>query len=65
MGVDIIFRIAGIGLVVAILVAILKQTGRDDIATIVALAGLIIVLLMAVDQIGTLFENVRRIFNLY
>jgi stage III sporulation protein AC len=65
MGIDLIFRIAGIGMLIAVLVQLLKQSGRDDIATLAALAGLVIVLLMVMDQVGTLFENVRRIFNLY
>jgi len=65
MGVDLIFRIAGIGIMVAVLVQVLKQTGRDDIATLAALAGLIVVLLMVVEQLGTLFQNVRKIFNIY
>ena len=65
MGIDLIFRIAGIGMLVAVMVQLLKQSGREDMATLAALAGLIIALLLVIDQIGTLFENVRRIFNLY
>ncbi len=65
MGVDLIFRIAAIGIMVAVLVQVLKQTGRDDIATLASLAGLIVVLLLVVEQLGALFDNVRRLFNIY
>lgn len=65
MGVDLIFRIAGIGILVAVISQLLKQTGRDEIATITAIAGLVIALLMVIDLIGTLFESVRRVFEFY
>lgn len=65
MGIELLFRIAGIGLMVAVLVQVLKQSGRDEIATLAALAGLVIVLLMIVDQVASLFDNVRRLFQLY
>ena len=65
MGIDLLFRIAGIGLMVAVLGQVLKQSGRDEIATLAALAGLVIVLLMIVDQVASLFDNVRRLFQLY
>ena len=65
MGLEIVFRIAGIGLLVAISCQILKQTGRDDIAMITALAGLVIVLMMVIGLIGNLFDNIRSVFNLY
>ena len=65
MNVDLIFRIAGLGILVAVISQLLKQTGRDEIATITAIAGLVIALLMVIDLIGTLFENVRRVFQFY
>ena len=65
MDVTIVLRIAGIGILVAIICQLLKQTGRDDMAMLAALAGLIITLAMVVDLIATLFENVRNIFGLY
>ncbi|MEG1547807.1 MAG: stage III sporulation protein AC [Clostridia bacterium] len=65
MGIDIVLKIAGIGILVAIICQLLKQTGRDDMAMLAALAGLIITLTMVVSLIGTLFENVQRIFELY
>ncbi len=65
MDITIVLRIAGIGILVAIICQLLKQTGRDDMAMLAALAGLIITLAMVVDLIATLFENVRNIFGLY
>ena len=61
----IIFKIAGIGILIAIICQLLKQTGRDDMAMLAALAGLIITLMMVIDLIGTLFDSVKQIFQLY
>ena len=60
-----VFKIAGIGILVAIICQLLKQTGRDDMAMLAALSGLVLTLSMVADLIGDLFENVRRIFELY
>ncbi len=65
MSVDIIFKIAGIGILIAVICQILKKSDRDDIATLVALAGLIIVLSMVVSMIANLFENFKDIFSIY
>lgn len=63
MGVDIIFKIAAIGLLTAIVGQILKQTGKDEIATMATLAGLIIVLLMVLNMIGDLFTTIKTLFS--
>ncbi len=65
MSVDIIFRIAAIGILVTVICQILKKSDRDDIATLVGLAGLIIVLSIVISLIGELFESVKGIFTLY
>lgn len=65
MDIDLIFRIAAIGILIAVLNQLLNKAGREEIATMVTIAGLIIVLLMVVDLVSNLFENVKRIFNLY
>lgn len=62
---DIIFKIAAIGLLTAIVNQLLKKADKDEIATLVTLAGLVIVLLMIVDMIGQLFEALRALFTLY
>ena len=65
MGSEIVLKIAGVGILVAAECQILKQTGRDDIAMITALAGLIIVLTMVIGLISTLFSNIRSVFKLF
>lgn len=64
MDVAIVFKVAGIGILVAVICQLLKQTGRDDMAMLAALAGLIVTLALVIDLIGTLFSNVRQIFGL-
>lgn len=64
MGIDIVLRIAGIGILVAIIYQLLKQTGRDDIAMLAALAGLVITLSLVVGEISTLLDQVKSIFGL-
>ncbi len=63
MGIEIIFKIAAIGLLTAVIGQILKQMGKDEIATFATLAGLIIVLIMVLNLIGDLFTTLRTIFN--
>ena len=65
MGIEIVLKIAGIGILVAVACHLLKQTGRDDIAMITALAGLVIALMLVINQISALFDSVSRIFGLY
>ena len=65
MDISIIFRIAAIGIITAIISQILKKSDKDEIATLVTLTGLIIVLLMVVDLINTLFGSLQTIFGLY
>ncbi len=63
MDVEIIFKIAAIGILTAIVGQILKQTGKDEISTLATLAGLIIVLIMVLNLIGELFTTLKTIFN--
>ena len=65
MSVDVIFRIAAIGIVVAVICQILKKSDRDDIAMLVGLAGLIIVLSMVISLISELFTAIQDVFTLY
>jgi stage III sporulation protein AC len=64
MGVDLIFRIAAIGILVAVLNQLLIRSGREEQAMMTTLAGLIVVLLMVVKEIANLFETVKTIFKL-
>ena len=64
MDIDLIFKIAAIGIIVAVLNLLLKRAERDEQA-MTTLAGLIVVLLMIVRQIGNLFETIKEVFGLY
>ncbi|MDF2520630.1 MAG: stage sporulation protein [Clostridia bacterium] len=64
MDINMIFKIAGIGIVVAVLHRVLSQSGKDDIAMMTTLAGTIIVLLMVIGMISRLFDTVRTMFQL-
>ena len=63
MGVEIIFKIAGIGLITAIVGQILKQTGKDEISTLATIAGIIIVVFMVLGLISDLFETLQGLFQ--
>ena len=65
MSVDIIFKIASIGILVAVICQILKKSDREDIATLVGITGLVIVLSIVISLIAELFEKVKDIFTLY
>lgn len=64
-GIDIIFKIAAIGIIITVICQILKKSDRDDIATLVSLAGLIIVLTLVIGMISELFSSIKDIFGLY
>ena len=63
MDVDLILRIAGVGLLVAIAAQILSKNGRDEQASFVTVAGMIVVFFMLIREIGTLFDTVRSTFG--
>lgn len=65
MEVEMLFRIAGVGILAAVVTQLLKQSGRDEMATIAAIAGLIIGLMMMLNMIEELFTSVREVFKLY
>ena len=64
MDVDLIFRIAGIGIIVAVLNMLLQRSGRDEQAMMTTIAGLVVVLMMLIGEIGSLFDTIREVFNL-
>lgn len=64
MEVDIIFKIAAVGILVSILSQVLKHSGRDEQAFLVGLAGLIVVLMWIVPYIYELFEMIKDLFSL-
>lgn len=64
MDVDLIFRIAAIGIIVAVLNQILVRSGREEQAMLTTLAGLIVVLMMVVYEIKDLFDVIKSVFGL-
>ena len=64
MDINLLSKIAAIGILVAVLYQVLVRAGREDQAMMTTLAGLIIVLTMVIKEISTLFDTVRTIFNL-
>ncbi|ERJ00533.1 stage III sporulation protein AC [Acetanaerobacterium sp. MSJ-12] len=64
MDVDLIFKIAAIGIIVAVLNQVLIRSGREEQAMLTTLAGLIVVLMMIIGEISTLFDTVKAIFDL-
>lgn len=64
MDIDLLFKIAGVGILVAVLHQVLVKAGRDDQAMMTTLAGLVIVLTMVIKEISTLFSTVKTMFNL-
>ncbi|MBR1863539.1 MAG: stage III sporulation protein AC [Ruminococcus sp.] len=65
MEIDLVFKIAAIGIIVAVLNQLLKRAERDEQAMMTTLAGLIVVLMMIVSQIGRLFETIKDTLGLY
>lgn len=64
MDVDLIFKIAAIGILVAVLNQVLSRAGRDEQAMMTTLAGLVVVLMMVVQEIAQLFTMVKTLFRL-
>lgn len=64
MDIDIIFRIAAVGIIVAIVNQILSKSGREEYTMIITLAGLIIVLMMIIPDISDLFKYIKSVFEL-
>ncbi len=65
MDIDLIFKIAGTGIIVAVLNLVLKRAEREEQAMMTTLAGLIVVLVIIVQEIGELFDKVKTVFGLW
>ena len=64
MDINLLFKIAAVGILVAVLHQVLVRAGREDQAMMTTLAGLVIVLAMVIQQISSLFNTVRTLFDL-
>ena len=65
MDIEIIFKLAAIGIVITIVCQVLKKSDREDIATLVSLAGLIIVMSVVIGMVADLFDSIKSIFYLF
>ena len=64
MNVDLIFKIAAIGILVSVFNQVLTRSGRDEMATMTTLVALVVVLMMVVQEISSLFDLVKNLFGL-
>lgn len=64
MGIEFVFKVAGIGLIVAVLNMIVGKSGRDEQALLVTIAGLIVVLAVVIPEVGRLFNEIKSVFGL-
>lgn len=63
MNVDLIFQIAGVGIIVAVLNQLLVRAGREEQALLTTIAGLVVVLFIITQEIGDLFNTIKQIFD--
>ncbi len=63
MGIDLIFRIAAIGILVSVLNQVLIRSGREEQAMLTTLAGLVVVLMMVIKEIVNLFDTIKAMFH--
>ena len=64
MNVDLIFKIAAIGIVISVLNAVLIRSGREEMAMMTTLTGIVVVLMMVISLVSSLFDSVRTMFHL-
>lgn len=64
MDLALVMKVAGVGMIVTVCCQVLSKAGRDEQATLVSLAGIVLVLMLLVSEIGALFDAVRRVFGL-
>ncbi|MBQ6145621.1 MAG: stage III sporulation protein AC [Clostridia bacterium] len=65
MQIEILIKIAGLGLLVSVIINLLKQSGREELAALVAVVGLAIGTLLVLETVNSLMETIRRVFSLY
>ena len=65
MQIEILIKIAGLGLRVSVIMNLLKQSGREELAALVAVVGLAIGTLLVLETVNSLMETIRRVFSLY
>lgn len=64
MDIELILKVAGVGMIVAVVCQILNKAGREEQSTLVSITGIVIILLILADKIGVLIETIRGVFGL-
>ena len=64
MDIDMILKVAGVGMIVAVVCQVLSKAGRDEQSTMVSLAGIVLILIFLVERIGSLIEKLKSVFGL-
>jgi stage III sporulation protein AC len=64
MDVELIMKVAGVGMIVAVVCQILAKVGREEQATLVSVTGIVIILLIIIEEVGRMIESLRKIFGL-
>ena len=64
MDVELLIKVAGVGMVVAVLCQVLSKAGRDEQATLLSISGIVIILLIVVEKVGELISMLREVFGL-
>lgn len=64
MDITFLFKIAGIGIIVAIMQQLLSKTGREEFATMTVITGIIVILAMLIPQVSSVFDELKSVFNI-
>ena len=64
MDIDIVLKVAGVGMIVAVICQILSRAGRDDHSTLVSLTGIVIIFILIAKEIGVLINELRSVFGI-
>ena len=64
MGVELILKVAGVGMIVTVLCQIMSKAGRDEQSTMVSLAGMVVILILLAERIGELINTLKGVFGL-
>ena len=64
MDVDLIFKVAGIGMIITVLCQVMSKAGRDEQATLVSLSGMVVILILIAERVGHLVGTLRSVFGL-
>ena len=64
MDIEIILKVAGVGMIITVLCQIMSKAGRDEQSTLVSLVGMVVILILIADKVGTLISTLRGVFSI-